>query len=110
MSENCIEFVSTFTFYPYTIHTANRPGCIESTLKRSLADLNLTYVDLYLIHVPFATSENNDEFSREPNGDVVLDLNVDHVAIWKVLTTKLFFYSSFYEIRFVFFAEIRGTC
>lgn len=53
-------------------------------MKRSLNDLNLSYIDLYLIHVPFGVPENEGDFLREPNGDIVLDLETDHVAIWKV--------------------------
>lgn len=90
-------------FHIFThIHIANRPESVESTLKRSLTDLNLTYVDLYLIHVPFARPESNGEFLREPNGDLVLDLNVDHVAVWKVLPKMLLFYSS-YTCKIVFY-------
>lgn len=54
-------------------------------LKKSLADLNLSYVDLYLIHTPFGFPESTDgQPLRHPNGDLVLDLTTDHVAIWKV--------------------------
>lgn len=65
-------------------YTGNRPESVEKLLRRSLADLNLSYVDLYLIHVPFGVPDNNGEFLYEPNGDIVLDLATDHVAIWKV--------------------------
>lgn len=61
-----------------------RPESVEKLLKRSLNDLNLSYIDLYLIHVPFGVPENEGGFLREPNGDIVLDLETDHVAIWKV--------------------------
>lgn len=70
-------------------------------LKRSLAELNLTYVDLYLIHIPFSYTDNSDELLRQPNVDVVSDLNVNHVAIWKVLTKILLYFVS-YKIGFFF--------
>jgi len=62
----------------------NRPESVEKNLKKSLADLNLAYIDLYLIHVPFGFPESTDgQPLREPNGDLVLDLATDHVAVWK---------------------------
>lgn len=63
----------------------NRPEGVEKNLKKSLDDLNLSYVDLYLIHVPFGFPESTTgQQLRHPNGDLVLDLNTDHVAVWKV--------------------------
>lgn len=54
-------------------------------LKKSLSDLNLSYIDLYLIHTPFGFPEPTDgQLLRDENGDLVLDLTTDHVAVWKV--------------------------
>lgn len=56
--------------------------------------MNLSYVDLYLIHTPFGFPESTDgEMARHPNGDVVLDLTTDHVAVWKVSNTSHFFFT-----------------
>jgi len=65
----------------------NRPSCVERFLKKSLNDLQLDYVDLYLIHCPFTVPENEagGDFLREENGDIILDLETDHIATWKVL-------------------------
>lgn len=52
----------------------NRPSTVEKYLKKSLADLELTYVDMYLIHVPFTLEE-------PPTGSN-LEFDTDHVAIW----------------------------
>lgn len=66
------------------ISIGNRPESVEKNLKKSLSDLNLSYVDLYLIHVPFGFPESDGGLQRHPNGDVVLDLTTDHLAVWKV--------------------------
>lgn len=34
-------------------NTHHRPGAVESALRQTLADLQLSYVDLYLIHWPY---------------------------------------------------------
>lgn len=76
-------------FYQLTFNlffcSGNRPGDVEKNLKKSLADLNLSYIDLYLIHTPFGFPEPVDgQMAHHPNGDVVLDVTTDHVAVWKV--------------------------
>lgn len=64
----------------------NRPESVEKYLNKSLTDLNLSYVDLYLIHVPFAFPESSELTPlRHPNGDFVVDTTTDHVAVWKEL-------------------------
>lgn len=63
--------------------TANRASCVEKYLRMSLADLQLEYVDLYLIHVPFGLPETAAAFKKLENGDLEL-AETDHVATWKV--------------------------
>lgn len=61
----------------------NRPSGVEKWLRNSLADLQLDYIDLYLIHTPFGVPETDGDFKREADGSVVLDLETDHIATWK---------------------------
>lgn len=62
--------------------TAMHHDLVEKALKQSLDDLNLAYIDLYLIHVPFAVPESG--VAHDANGNIILDVTTDHVAIWKV--------------------------
>ncbi|XP_075148227.1 aldo-keto reductase family 1 member A1-like [Haematobia irritans] len=62
---------------------ANIPDYVEPTIRNSLADLQLDYVDLYLIHVPFGVQLENGDFKREENGLIAIDPTTDHLAIWK---------------------------
>ncbi|XP_055384544.1 aldose reductase-related protein 2-like [Condylostylus longicornis] len=68
---------------------ANRPGDVEKTLKKSLEDLQLTYVDMYLIHAPVAVPQpasgagSSLTYDRDSNGNLIIDPTTDHVKIWK---------------------------
>ena len=63
--------------------TANRASCVEKYLRMSLADLQLEYVDLYLVHVPFGLPETDGDFKRLENGDLEI-ADTDHIETWKV--------------------------
>ncbi|XP_026463185.1 1,5-anhydro-D-fructose reductase-like [Ctenocephalides felis] len=58
---------------------AMRPDLLEKTFKKSLEDLCLDYVDMYLLHTPFGL------LPPGPDGDGApqLDLETDHLALWK---------------------------
>jgi len=59
---------------------------VEQYIKLSLEKLKLDYVDLYLIHFPVGLVSNNefDLFPVDKNGQAILDVTTDHVALWKV--------------------------
>jgi len=61
----------------------NRASCVEKCLRQSLEDLQISYVDMYLIHTPFGVPETNGDFLRHTNGDIVLDTETNHLETWK---------------------------
>lgn len=60
-----------------------RASTVEKFLKKSLDDLQLEFVDLYHVHVPFTVPEVDGPFLVE-DGLIVLETTTDHVALWKV--------------------------
>lgn len=57
--------------------SAVHPDLVEQTLKQSLADLQLDYVDLYLIHSPIFRKKNDATGNMEA-------AETDHIGVWKV--------------------------
>ncbi|XP_049795324.1 1,5-anhydro-D-fructose reductase-like isoform X1 [Schistocerca nitens] len=62
--------------------TGNRAECVEKHLKQSLHDLQLDYVDLYLIHHPVGFQDVDPKDNGE---EMLLDMNTDHVSLWKAM-------------------------
>lgn len=65
----------------------NNPKYVEEFIKKSLEALQLTYLDLYLIHNPVGMVYGKEPFPKDENGKLKLDMSTDHVAIWKVRYT-----------------------
>ncbi|XP_014204972.1 aldose reductase [Copidosoma floridanum] len=65
-------------------NTRHRPDLVEAALKKTLSDLNLEYLDLYLIHWPFAFKELEESFPEGPDGKVQFS-DVDYVDTWKAM-------------------------
>ncbi|XP_076241672.1 aldo-keto reductase 1B-like [Calliopsis andreniformis] len=55
---------------------------VVPTCKKSLENLGLSYVDLYLIHWPFAYQEGGDMIPRDQNGAVIMS-DTDYLETWK---------------------------
>ncbi|XP_050296681.1 1,5-anhydro-D-fructose reductase-like [Anthonomus grandis grandis] len=68
----------------------NRPSDVERFLNLSLEKLQLSYVDLYLMHMPFSFHLNEATMAPLINedGSFSLDL-VDYVDTWKVMQKQV---------------------
>lgn len=64
----------------------NRATDVEKFLKMSLKKLQLNYIDLYLIHFPFAFRCNESDSAPATNedGSFCLDLSHNNIKTWKV--------------------------
>ncbi|XP_023029517.2 aldo-keto reductase 1B [Leptinotarsa decemlineata] len=63
-----------------------RPDLVEPTLKLSLKNLGLDYLDLYLIHWPCALKEGGAFLPKRPDHDVLSEFSdVDYIDTWKVM-------------------------
>ena len=65
----------------------HRPERVERAFEASLARLRLEYLDLYLIHTPFAFRPGDEQDPRDQNGNVLYDHDVTLLDTWKALET-----------------------
>jgi diketogulonate reductase-like aldo/keto reductase len=63
----------------------HRPERVKPALEASLKKLRLDYVDLYLIHTPFAFKPGDEQDPRDANGNVIYDNGVTLLDTWKML-------------------------
>uniref|UniRef100_U5EWM2 Putative aldo/keto reductase family n=1 Tax=Corethrella appendiculata TaxID=1370023 RepID=U5EWM2_9DIPT len=63
-------------------NTFHRPDLVEGALKTTLKNLNLSYIDLYLIHWPMAYKEDGELFPKDDK-DQVLYSDVDYLDTWR---------------------------
>jgi alcohol dehydrogenase (NADP+) len=65
----------------------HRPERVEPAFEASLDRLGLKYLDLYLIHTPFAFQPGDDQDPRDQNGNVIYDQGVTLLDTWKAMET-----------------------
>src|SRR6516225_7651659 len=63
----------------------HRPERVEPAFDASLDRLGFTYLDLYLIHTPFAFQPGDDQDPRDQNGNVLYDHDVTLLDTWKAM-------------------------
>src|ERR1700685_1218260 len=60
----------------------HRPERVEPAFRASLERLGLEYLDLYLIHTPFAFQPGDNQDPRDQNGNVIYDRGVTLLETW----------------------------
>jgi alcohol dehydrogenase (NADP+) len=63
----------------------HRPERVEPAFEASLGRLGLDYLDLYLIHTPFAFQPGDEQDPRDESGDVIYDKGVTLLDTWRAM-------------------------
>jgi aldehyde reductase len=66
-------------------NTNHRPERVEPAFEASLDRLGLNYLDLYLIHTPFAFQPGDELAPRDKSGNVLYDHDVTLLDTWKAM-------------------------
>uniref|UniRef100_A0A9J8APT1 alcohol dehydrogenase (NADP(+)) n=1 Tax=Cyprinus carpio carpio TaxID=630221 RepID=A0A9J8APT1_CYPCA len=65
-------------------NTKHHPDDVEPSLLKTLKDLKLEYLDLYLIHWPHAFQRGDTPFPRKEDGTLLYD-NIDYKLTWAAM-------------------------
>ncbi|MBV8671963.1 MAG: aldo/keto reductase [Acidobacteriaceae bacterium] len=63
----------------------HRPERVEPAFKASLERLRLEYLDLYLIHTPFAFQPGDEQEPRDQDGNAIYDRGVTLLDTWRAM-------------------------
>jgi len=66
-------------------NTNHRPERVKPAFEASLKRLQLDYLDLYLIHTPFAFQPGDEQDPRDTSGNVIYDRGVTLLDTWRAL-------------------------
>jgi len=64
----------------------NHADKVEQFMKKSLENLKMDYVDLYLIHIPVGMTGKHDMDlqPKDESGNPAWDMKTDIIQVWKV--------------------------
>ncbi|KAJ9600544.1 hypothetical protein L9F63_026317, partial [Diploptera punctata] len=65
-------------------NTHHRPDLVVSACKKTLSNLGIEYLDLYLVHWPFAVKEGEELKPRDETGRSIPS-DVDYIDTWKAM-------------------------
>src|ERR1700753_2125342 len=63
----------------------HRPERVKPACDASLARLGFDYLDLYLIHTPFAFQPGEEHDPRDENGNVIYDRGITLLDTWRAM-------------------------
>jgi len=63
----------------------HRPERVEAAFDASLDRLRLNYLDLYLMHTPYAFQPGDEQDPRDQNGKVIYDLGTTLLDTWRAM-------------------------
>lgn len=66
-------------------NTNHRPERVEPAFEASLDRLGLNYLDLYLIHTPFAFQPGDEQDPRDQNGNIIYDRGMTLLETWRAM-------------------------
>ncbi|GAA5811047.1 hypothetical protein MFLAVUS_004476 [Mucor flavus] len=66
-------------------NTSHRPDLVESAMNASLENLQLDYVDLYLMHWPVAFKASKSNFPKDENSNIILDPTLDYIHTYAAM-------------------------
>lgn len=66
-------------------NTNHRPERVEPAFEESLKRLRVDYLDLYLIHTPFAFQPGEEQDPRDQHGHVIYDDGVTLLETWQAM-------------------------
>jgi aldehyde reductase len=65
----------------------HRPQRVEPAFDASCQRLGINYVDLYLIHTPFAFQPGDNYEPRDQNGNIIYDKGVSLLETWRAMVS-----------------------